>query len=146
MATVTELADRVCAFTGLATTSTDRAKVLTYLNEAYSYSSLEAGNYTATFSKLLTADDGDYTIGTAPLDVTDIVEIRRLWVSDSALTDRPLQQISEAELIQLRQATAVPSSTPLFYAVRGTRELLLYPNPASGTTLEGSYIASPPSC
>jgi hypothetical protein len=144
VATVTNLADRVCAVTGLATTSTDRAKVVDYLNEAYAYSSLEAGNYTATFSKSLTADDGDYTIGTAPLDVTDIVELRRLWVSDSALTDRPLQQISEAELVQLRQATSVPSATPLFYAVRGTRELLLYPNPTSGTTLEGSYIASPP--
>jgi hypothetical protein len=144
MPTVTALADRVCHVTGLATTSTDRTKVLTYLNQAYAYSALEAGNYTSTFSKSLTADDGDYTIGTAPLDVTDIVELRRLWVTDGAVTDRPLRQISEAELLSLRQASTVPSSTPLYYAVRGTRELLLYPNPTSGTTLEGSYLASAP--
>lgn len=144
MATVTSLADRVCSVSGLSETGTDRALVLGYLNQAYGMTTLEAGAYTSTFSKTLTADDGDYTIGTAPLDVTDIVEIRSLWVSDSAVTDRPLRQVPEREILQLRQATSVPSSTPLFYALRGTREVLLYPNPASGTTLEGSYLAGAP--
>jgi hypothetical protein len=144
LATVEQICDRVCSITGLSESGTDRANVLSYANQAYALTVLEVGSYTSTFSKSLTADDGDYTIGTSPLDVTDIIELRRLWVTDGAVTDRPLRQISEAELIQLRQATTVPSSTPLFYAMRGTRELLLYPNPASGTTLEGSYLAAAP--
>lgn len=143
MPTVTQLADRVSHVSGLGTSGTDRTKILSYLNQAYGYSVLEAANYTSTFSKSLTADDGDYTIGTAPLDVTDIVELRSLWITDAASATRVLRQVSEAEILRLRQGSA-SSSTPLFYAIRGTRELLLYPAPSTGHTLLGSYLASPP--
>jgi hypothetical protein len=143
MSTVTALADRVCAVSGLATTSTDRTKVLEYLNEAYQTTVMEAGGYIGTFSKSLTSGTADYTIGTAPLDVTDLLEIRALWVTDSSAMDRPLRQIPEFEMNQLRQATTVPSALPLYYAMRGTSGLLLYPTPGTGTTLEGSYLKSP---
>jgi hypothetical protein len=143
MATVTALADRVCAVSGLASTSTDRTKVLEYLNEAYQTTVLEAGGYIGTFSKSLTSGTADYTIGTAPLDVSDLSEIRALWISDGSTTDRPLKRIPEYEMVQLRQATAVPSSLPLYYAMRGTAGLLLYPTPGTGTTLKGSYLKAP---
>lgn len=143
MATVAALADRVCAVTGLADTGADRALVLGYLNQTYANSVLEAGGYIGTFSASLTANDDTYTIGTAPLSVTDLVEIRALWVTDQAVSYRPVRQVSERQIMDLRQGIASPA-TPLFYAVRGTTELLLYPAPQSGTVLEGSYLKSAP--
>lgn len=143
MPTTTEIADRVCQVTGLSTTGTDRTQVLSYLNQAYAQAVMESGGYTSTFSKTLTADDGDYTIGTAPLDVTDMLELRQLWITDSAVTLRRVARVPEHELMSLRQGTT-SSSTPLYYAVRGTQELLLFPYPTSGTTLVGSYLKSAP--
>jgi hypothetical protein len=143
MATVSALADRVAAVTGLADTGTDRSQVLEYLNQAYQLSVMEAGGYAGSFSKSLTAGTGDYTFGTAPMDVTDLLELRNLWVTDSAVTLRRMQRVSERELMALRQSD-VSQATPLYFAVRGTTELLLYPEPGTGTTLEGSYLKAAP--
>lgn len=143
MPTVTLLADRVSAVSGLSTTGTDRAKILSYLNQAYAYSALEAMNYISSFSKSLTSGTADYTIGTAPLDVTDIVELRSLWITDAASQPRILRQISEAEMLRLRQGSQ-PTGTPLFYAMRGSRQLLLFPTPGASMTLLGSYLANAP--
>lgn len=143
MPTVSQLADRVSAVTGLSTSGDERSLVLGYLNQAYAYSVVEVGAYVSSFSKTLTAGDADYTIGVAPLDVTDIEEIRNLWVTDSSATSRIVEQISEREMMRLRQGS-VSNGTPLHYALRGTRELLLYPPPSQGAVLGGSYLASAP--
>lgn len=143
MASVTALANRVAAVTGLSETGDDRALVLEYLNQAYAYSVLETGAYIATFSKALTTGVADYTIGTAPLDITGVLEFRSLWIDDAAIDNRPLDQVSEAQLLAMRNSVTI-ESTPLFYALRGTRQVLLYPAPAEGTTLLGSYLSEPP--
>ena len=143
MATVTALCNRVCQVTGLAETGSDRSQVLGYVNQAYATSVMEAGAYTSTFTKTLTGDVGDYTFGVSPLDVTNLLEIRHLWVDDASLANRPLVRVPEYEIQAMRQAQTV-ASTPLYYAVRGDRQLLLYPKPLSGTTLSCVYLASPP--
>ena len=143
MPTVSAICDRVSHVTGLSTTGTDRTKILSYVQQAYDTSVLEAGAYTATASKSLTSGTADYTIGTAPLDIDGLLEIRALWIDDDAVDNIPLRQIPEHEILSLRQGETV-SSTPLYYAVRGTRELLLFPTPGANTTLKVSYLAEPP--
>ena len=143
MPSVAQLADRVCAVTGLSDTGSDRAQVVGYLDQAYATSVMEAGGYAGAFSSALTQGVADYTFGTAPLDVTDLLELRNLWISDGTVSRRRVARIPEHELMSLRQGD-VPSATPLFYAVRGTTGLLLYPAPASGTTLAGSYLKAAP--
>jgi hypothetical protein len=143
MPTTTALSDRVCQVTGLAETGTDRTQVLGYLNQAYATSVMEAGAYTSTFSTTLTENVDDYTFGIAPLGVTNLLELRHLWVDDAALSNRPLVRVPEYEIQAMRQAQTV-SSTPLYYAVRGNQQLLLFPAPMAGTTLSGVYLATPP--
>lgn len=143
MATVTQLCDRVCQVTGLSVQGDDRSQVLGYVNQAYELSVMEAGAYTSSFSKTLTAGVGDYTIGVAPLDVSGVLEIRQLWVDDASLSNRPLIRVPEYEIQAMRQAQTV-SSTPLYYAVRGDRQLLLYPSPVDGASLSGVYLSAPP--
>lgn len=140
MATVTSLCDRVCQVTGLSETGSDRSQVLGYLNQAYAYTVLEAGNYTSTFSVALTSGTDDYTL--ADLGISNALEIRNLWITDSSVTARPLSQVSEQQIISLRQGQA-SQSTPLMYAMRGTQQVLLFPKPGSGVTLAGSYLAEP---
>lgn len=141
MPTVTDLANRVCQVTGLSETGSDRAQILGYLNQAYGYTVLEAGCYTATFSAALPAGTGDVTL--ASLGAADALEIRSLWVSDGSVSGRPLLLVSEHRIMEMRQGGA-SQSTPLMYAMRGTREILLFPRAGTGVTLSGSYVAEPP--
>lgn len=144
MATVTQIADYVCGATGLSTTanSSERNMVLRFLDDANAQAVDDSSCYAGTFSKSLTSGTARYTIGTSPLDVTDILRLRTLTVSDSGGTSRPLIAVTEDDLRAMKHSSTTTGHVT-YYTMLAPNIIEFYPTPGDSTTLDGTYVASP---
>jgi hypothetical protein len=145
MATVTQILDRVCGITGYDTTGggTERVFALSALNDAYMQAVERSECHADKFSKTLTSGTAEYEWGTAPVDVTGVLRILDLWVTDSSGGVSRLRQLTDSAMRELESGSG-SSGTPAYYSFPSPNRLNLYPTPGSGVTLGGIYIADPP--
>lgn len=145
MATVAQIVDRVCALTGYDTTasSTERVFVLSACNDAYQQAVERSECYAGTFSKSLTSGTAEYAWGTAPVDVTDVLRILDLWVTDSAGSVVRLRPLTDTAVRELEQGSNT-SGTTQYYSFPAPNRVNFYPTPGTGVTLAGVYVKNPP--
>jgi hypothetical protein len=125
--------------------SADRALILGWLNEAIDRVSAEAEiNNDASQTVALVANQDTYSIGTAPFTVTDLLGINDIRITDGAITQVPITQVTMSEINDMRQGSGNAPGSPYVYAV-DYPQFVLYPKPSANTTLDFSYAASVPS-
>jgi hypothetical protein len=121
--------------------SADRALILGFLQEAVDQIAVDAEiNTDATQSVSLTSGTSLYTLGSSPFNISDLISIQEIQVSDGSSTSIPLQQITMSELRGLQQGAGQANATPSCYAV-DYPSIIFYPTPGAGTTLNVSYVA-----
>lgn len=153
MATVTEIVDYVCDVTGwnAGATSTERATVLRFVNQAYQDALDAAGQYIHTVetsaSETITAGDYHYQLDTDfGFTSTDFPQrILSATVTGNGFTNLVLEQVSLSEMRRLRDAADDASGTPVYYCLADSRNLLLYPTPSAAFTLNMDYVRVPAS-
>lgn len=145
MATVTNLANRVCTYTGLATSGAERTLVLEFLNDVYKQSCEYSEIYRTTCAaKTLTAGTWEYTLTASPFSLTDVDRLDRVMLTDSAVTELSLKPMPATFIRDQRSGVSQSNSTPLYYATPYPGRIWFHPPPASGTTVIMDYLATPP--
>lgn len=151
MPTVTEIVDYVCDNTGwnAEATSTERAQIVTFVNQAYQDALEGMGNYIHTYetgaSETVASGDYHYLFDTDfGFTSTDFPQrILTLSVTGNGYTDLVLEQISLGEMRRLRDSSDDASGTPIYYCLADYRNLLLYPTPSAAFTLKMDYVRIP---
>ena len=145
MATVTNIADRVCRLTGLQSTGSERTLVLEYLNDAYREAVERSECYPKTSSSVSVSADATST--TISGTVTDLGKVHSVYLSGyDGYSYLKLQPVSMRQRLELLHAESSSSGIPRFYAIRysgGTVTLHLYPLPESAATVVLEYNATP---
>lgn len=141
MATVTQLADRVCQNTGLLTTGTERTLVIQALNDAYQRAVEESGCYRVVTTATLTSGQAGYD-WSSDLSVSDALRIVSIRV-DGSTDDLPLRAVSEAEFRRLSLGNQ-SNGTPIVYCQQGTNRVSFYPTPDGALNLDIDYLGEPP--
>lgn len=144
MATVASVIDRICAEAKLNATasSTDRALVLSWLQEAADRSCGDAGvPVTSEATVTLTSGDPTYTLDSSPFP-TDMVALLDVVVSDASQTLAPVNYITPHEM-QSRRVGSSSTGTPMEYS-GDWPNFVLYPSPGAATTLTITYLANAP--
>lgn len=146
MPSVDDLIDAVCDAAKLNATasSTDRARVLRWLQEAADRACGDAGvPVTSEASVSLTAGDATYALDASPFP-TDMVALLDVAVTDSALTLAPVNYITPHEMQRRRVGgDSASSGTPYEYS-GDWPNFVLYPTPGSGASLKITYLANAP--
>jgi hypothetical protein len=146
LATVTNIADRVCRLTGLQSTSTERTLVLEYLNDAYREAVERTECYPKTSASISVAANASTV--TLSSTVTDLNKLLNVYFSDyNGYSRLKLQPVSHRRMLDLKDRVNDPVGVPKFYSVvrSGTTTTLhLYPSIDSAATMYVDYYAVPP--
>lgn len=143
MATGATLITRVCNTARMNSTaaSADRVLVLGFVQEAVDQIAVDAEiNTDPTQSVALTSGTSSYTLGSAPFNITDLIAIQEIQVSDGSVTSVPMTQVTMDEIRSLQQGAGQANTTPYYYAV-DYPAIVFYPTPGASTTLNVSYVA-----
>lgn len=145
MATVTNLADRVCRLTGLQNTGTERTLVLEYLNDAYREAVDRSECYPKTSSSISVSADA--TTVTLSSSITDLNKILNVYLSGyNGFTSLKLQPVSHRHMLDERDRTNSLSGIPRIYSIvqsGSTTTMHLHPAPDAAATMYVDYYGSP---
>lgn len=146
MATVTNLADRVCRLTGLQSSGSERTLVLEYLNDAYREAVERSECYPKTSSSIAVAANASTV--TLSSTVTDLNKILNVYFADyNGYSRLKLQPVSHRRMLDLKDRLNSATGVPKFYSVvksGATTTLHLYPSVDSAATMYVDYYATPP--
>lgn len=135
--------DRVCAMAKLNSTagSTDRALVLSFLNEAMArICSAVDIRVLADTTVSLTQGQAVYTLNSSPFP-TDMIMLLDVVLTDNSVTNQPIRQVSMTRMRELRSGSTTNES-PYVYAV-DYPQFVLFPNPDTNASLSVSYSKDP---
>lgn len=136
-----ELQDAVLDTTGLSA-SEQRGRIKKLLNDRLRNLVVTHSLLQATFTKVLTPNDGSYSL-TNDLGATDFAALKTLrYVASGVVEGRFLDQVSPAEIDMYNAVQAVPNNVAV-YALAGLDTLMLYPTPIDAGTLTGRYVQRP---
>lgn len=138
MATLAEIRSRVSAKLGFDTTAAGAEEVLIdgWANEAVLQILLETKVYIQAGTFSLSANTAEYDI---QKNNTSILLIDQFVDSNSI----PLIRVQEADIFDLRRASAVASSGQRRWALFGAGLLSIWPTPSAAETLTMYYVARP---
>lgn len=146
MATVTNLADRVCRLTGLQSTGSERTLVLEFLNDAYREAVERSECYPVLSSAISVAADDNETTVTS--DIANVNRILNVYLSNySGYGTLALKPISRRRLIAEQDKLSSYSGIPQYYHLRrtgSTLEMALFPRPESTASMYIEYYSNPP--
>jgi hypothetical protein len=140
-----QLIDRTCRATGMDITasSTDRALILTFVQEAVDRVAFDGEVVNdPTQSVSLTSGTAKYDLTSSPFNISGLISINEITMTDSSVTAVPLEQKTMADVLYLQQG-AQANASPYCYAV-DYPTIVVYPTPGSGTTLNVSFTADGP--
>lgn len=122
--------------TGVGTTELDLMD--DWVNEAV-IDLLTRTRCTVNFTTMATtADQWQYHLD------DDIIAIKEMWRETSGTTSPVMTQVSPADILEYRRASAVPASSyATYWAVEGANLLLLYPTPSEAYNLSLHYVPRP---
>lgn len=128
----------------ITASSTDRALILTFVQEAVDRIALEAEVvHDPTASVALTQGTALYELGTSPFNISGIIAINEITVTDASLTNTPVTQVTMQEMLEMRQGAGQAQGSPYYYAV-DYPDILFYPTPGASTTLNVTHIKDGP--
>ncbi|MBA3841005.1 MAG: hypothetical protein H0X39_00015 [Actinobacteria bacterium] len=123
----------------------ERGRVKRFLNEAYIELVQRTGTPIKTSTVTTLVDgQGDYDLTATPFSLTDFVRVQMLiyaWGGTTANQTTPLEEVSPQQIYWLRRNSI--SGVVRAYAFNGLSQLLLYPAPMLGDTLQIAYEYRP---
>lgn len=145
MATVTNLADRVCRLTGLQSTGTERALILEYLNDVYREAVERSECYPKTSAAIsVAASAATVTLSST---ITDLNKILSVYFTDySGYQTLKLKPISMRRLRDEKDKLSSVSGVPQYYSLvrsGSTTTMHLYPSPQVAATMYVDYYGMP---
>lgn len=143
MATGATLIDRVANTARMNATaaSADRTLILGFVQEAVDQVALDAEiNTDPTQSVTLTSGTSSYTLGSSPFNISDLIAIQEIQVTDAAVTGVPMDRVTMDDIRAMQQGAGQANTTPYCYAV-DYPAIVFYPTPGSATVLNVSYVA-----
>lgn len=125
-----------------ATGSTDRVLALSFLQQAVDTVAVDAEiNTTSTQTISLVQGTQSYTLGVSPFNQASFIAIDMITLTDTALSNVPLEQVSMQEMRTRIQGAGQAQASPNVYAVEYPN-IFFYPNPGPSTTINLSYATT----
>ena len=136
MSTLAELQTEVAQEIGSVNVTDDEAKLTRELNRGVRRLLRQPPYVTIASQTVTPGANADYDFAASILLITDAY-----FTSNSQ--DYPLERVSLADILRLRQASTASNSPTRFYALVGARKLAFYPTPAAADTLSMYYVPAP---
>ena len=138
MTTLAQYRTRISAKLGLDTTAggLDETLIDSWINEAITDFLLQTSCKVQPATMTLTAGTADYTLDTAALLIKDI------YVTSAGST-YGFEEVTMAQMIELRRRSSTSGSPSRFYAVSGGNLLMVYPTPSAADVLTLFYVPRP---
>jgi hypothetical protein len=136
MSTFAELKTEVAEEIGSINVTTDATKLGRELNRGVRRILRQPPYVYATSQTITPGANADYTLAATILVLTDAF-------FTSAPTNYPLERVSLADILRLREASQTAAGPTRYYALVGSNKLAFYPTPGAADTITVYYVPVP---